>query len=71
MELKKSQKVTHFVEFPLNFLMESLESFTCNVIDGEGVTKVMYPVVGAVGGRVNAVSVKSVGGGKVGHHTLW
>ena len=53
--------VTHFIKSPLNFLMESLGSFTCDVINEEGVTKVVSPVVGTVEGRVNAGSVGSVG----------
>ena len=63
---KESQKVTHFVKSRLNFLMESLGSFTCDVIDGEGVTKVASPAAGAVEGGVNSGSVESVGGGNVG-----
>ena len=55
--------MTHFVKSPLNFLIESLGSFTCNVIDGEGVTKVVSPVAGAVRGGVNDGSVGSVGAG--------
>ena len=65
-EVKESQKVTYFIKSLLNFLMENLGTFTCDVIDGEGVINVASPVAGAVGGRVNAGSVESVGGGKVG-----
>ena len=56
-------------QISIEFLDGELRKF--HVIDGEGVTKVIYLAVGAVGGRVNAGSVKSVGGGKVGHHTFW
>ena len=52
--------MTHFVKSPLNFLTESLESLTCDVINGEGVVS---PALGATGGGVNAVSV---GGGEPG-----
>ena len=62
--------MTHLVKSPLNFLMESLGSFTCDVIDGVGVTKVISPAAGAVEGGVNAGSVESVGEGKVGGSPL-
>ena len=62
--------MTHFVKFPLNFLMESLGSFTCDVIDGVGVTKVISPAAGAVEGRVNTGSVESVEEVKVGGSPL-
>ena len=58
--------MTHFVKSPLNFLMESLGSFTCDVINEEGATKDISPVPGTVEGGVNAGPVGSVGGGKVG-----
>ena len=62
--------MTRFVKSPFNFLMESFGSFTCDVIDGEGVTKVVSPAAGAVEGGVNAGSVELVGGGKVGGSPL-
>ena len=62
--------MTHFVKFPLNFLMESLGSFTCDVIDGVGVTKVISPAAGAVEGRANTGSVESVEEVKVGGSPL-
>lgn len=46
--------------------MESLGSFTCDVINEEGVAKVISPVAGTVEGGVNTGPVGSVGGGKVG-----
>ena len=61
--------MTHFVKSPLNFLMESLGSFTCDLIDGVGVTKVISPAAGAVEGGVNAGSVESLGVGKSGRVT--
>ena len=52
-----------FCQITINFLIKSLGSFTCGVIDREGkVAKVESPAAGAVGG-ITSGSVGSVGEG--------
>ena len=63
MRSKESQKVTHLIRSPLNFLIDRFGSFTWGVNDEWGVTKVPAPVVEVVSPAAGEVTV--IAGGMV------